>query len=403
MKEFNLSTQVELIGNLKQLRFSGQLKLTNASKTQWTVYLHLGHVFYATGGTHPIRQWYRNLTTFLPQTQIDFSTWESEATDIKIENSNRCWQYQLLCSWVQQGRITREQATRIVWSTLIEIWFDLTQTTQITYELRQVCSTTTAIVLLDGSRVVTEVERQRLAWRQAQVANFNPNQAPVIKQRDQLQQGISATVFEMLKRSLNGERTLRDVALEMKRQPLTVTCFLQPYIQSGLIELINIPDLPAPLLVTSTSANIQQPLIACVDDSPLICNSLEKFLAAQGYRFVGINEPLRAFSVLLALKPDLIFLDLMMPNTNGYEVCEKLRRIAHFRHTPVVILTGNDGVIDRVRAKMVGASDFLSKTKVDGETVLQVLDKHLRHCTLSQLQISESHRPHRHIKSIKAA
>ena len=79
-----------------------------------------------------------------------------------------------------------------------------------------------------------------------------------------------------------------------------------------------------------------------------------------------------------------------MPNTNGYEVCEKLRRIPLFRNTPIVILTGNDGVVDRVRTKMVGATDFLSKAKVDGEAVLAVLNKHLRHCTLSQLHTSES-------------
>ncbi|MGL6343891.1 MAG: response regulator, partial [Waterburya sp.] len=95
-------------------------------------------------------------------------------------------------------------------------------------------------------------------------------------------------------------------------------------------------------------------------------------------------------SVLLALKPDLIFLDLMMPNTNGYEVCEKLRRISHFRNTPIVILTGNDGVIDRLKAKMVGASGFLSKNRVDAAAVTEVLNKHLRHCTLSQLKLGAS-------------
>ena len=55
-----------------------------------------------------------------------------------------------------------------------------------------------------------------------------------------------------------------------------------------------------------------------------------------------------------------------------------------------MILTGNDGVIDRVRTKMVGATDFLSKAKVDAEAVLEVLEKHLRHCTLSQLHINQS-------------
>ncbi|NJO96781.1 MAG: response regulator [Hyellaceae cyanobacterium CSU_1_1] len=391
-KEFSVSVQTELFTNLKQVKFSGQLILTNARGSKWTVYLNSGHVFYANGGIHAVKRWYRNLTVFLPEHISDIAKWETEATQadkVSIDDGNRCWQYQLLCSWVQQKKITREQATKIVWSTLVESWFDATQSQQTNYELKQLPSSSKGIILLDGNRVVAEVERQRLAWQKAQVDNLNLNQAPVISQVDQMQQSTSARVFEMLSNLLDGQKTLRDLGIEMERKPLTVTCFLLPYIQSGLVELINVPDLPVPVLATFTTA-IEQPLIACVDDSPLICNSMEKFLTDKGYRFTGINDPLRAFSVLLALKPDLIFLDLMMPNTNGYEVCEKLRRIAHFRNTPIVILTGNDGVVDRLKAKMVGASGFLSKNRVDAVAVTEVLNKHLRHCTLSQLKLGAS-------------
>lgn len=394
-KEFSVSVQTELFTNLKQVKFSGQLILTNARGSKWTVYLNSGHVFYANGGIHAVKRWYRNLTVFLPEHISDIAKWETEATQptqadkVSIDDGNRCWQYQLLCSWVQQKKITREQATKIVWSTLVESWFDATQSQQTNYELKQLPSSSKGIILLDGNRVVAEVERQRLAWQKAQVDNLNLNQAPVISQVDQMQQSTSARVFEMLSNLLDGQKTLRDLGIQMERKPLTVTCFLLPYIQSGLVELINVPDLPVPVLATFTTA-IEQPLIACVDDSPLICNSMEKFLTDKGYRFTGINDPLRAFSVLLALKPDLIFLDLMMPNTNGYEVCEKLRRIAHFRNTPIVILTGNDGVVDRLKAKMVGASGFLSKNRVDAVAVTEVLNKHLRHCTLSQLKLGAS-------------
>jgi chemotaxis family two-component system response regulator PixG len=86
---------------------------------------------------------------------------------------------------------------------------------------------------------------------------------------------------------------------------------------------------------------------------------------------------------LLSRKPDLIFLDLVMPNTNGYEICSQLRKVSAFRITPIIILTGNDGIIDRVRAKIVGASDFLSKP-VDAETVLAVTSKHLNSNSLGE-------------------
>jgi chemotaxis family two-component system response regulator PixG len=70
-----------------------------------------------------------------------------------------------------------------------------------------------------------------------------------------------------------------------------------------------------------------------------------------------------------------------MPNTNGYEICTQLRKVSTFRNTPIIILTGNDGIIDRVRAKLVGATDFLSKP-VNVEIVLAVARQHLNHSSV---------------------
>lgn len=77
---------------------------------------------------------------------------------------------------------------------------------------------------------------------------------------------------------------------------------------------------------------------------------------------------------MLTHRPNLIFLDLVMPNTNGYELCAQLRKLSFFRDTPIVILTGNDGIVDKAHAQLVKASDFLSKP-VNSETVLRTIHK----------------------------
>ncbi|NJM00580.1 MAG: response regulator, partial [Synechococcaceae cyanobacterium SM2_3_2] len=76
-------------------------------------------------------------------------------------------------------------------------------------------------------------------------------------------------------------------------------------------------------------------------------------------------------------KPVLIFLDLLMPHTNGYELCASLRRTTLFRDVPIIILTGQDGIVDRVRAKLVGASEFLSKPP-DKARVESIIRKYLQ-------------------------
>jgi chemotaxis family two-component system response regulator PixG len=104
---------------------------------------------------------------------------------------------------------------------------------------------------------------------------------------------------------------------------------------------------------------------------------MQRILEPLGFEVMVITEPLQSVSILLKRKPDLIFLDLIMPNTNGYELCTFLRKTTTFQEVPIVILTGRDGMIDRVRAKMAGSSDFLSKPP-DSLKVVQMLRKFLK-------------------------
>jgi CheY-like chemotaxis protein len=92
-----------------------------------------------------------------------------------------------------------------------------------------------------------------------------------------------------------------------------------------------------------------------------------------GCNFIAIQDPLKALGKIIKYKPDLIFLDLMMPIINGYEMCAQIRRISQLQDIPILILTSNDGVIDRVRAKIVGASAFLSKP-INEEKVIEKIN-----------------------------
>ena len=132
----------------------------------------------------------------------------------------------------------------------------------------------------------------------------------------------------------------------------------------------------APPAASKAIIDVSRPLVACVDDSPTICRSLEEILTHQDYRFVGIQESLTAVLKLIKSKPDFIFLDLLMPKVNGYEICSQIRKTPSLKDVPVVILTGKDGIVDRMRAKLVGATDFLGKP-VEPEKVLNMLHKYL--------------------------
>lgn len=363
---------------LKQTQFNGKFIVKGPLEQEWIFYLFLGRTIYATGGKHPVRRWQRNISVHCPEIDISQLKLPSSISNSCAEALNISWEYQLLYSGVEQRLLTREQAAKIIGAIVTEVLFDVTQAMQVTFHVKSESSPATQLVLLDPGQLITEVQQIWQTWQKAKIADRFPNRAPVIKQPEQLQQKTSASVYQVLTKLLDGQNTLRDLGVKMKRDIVEVTYSLLPYLQAGLVELIDIPDLPAPILPGKDVAptNPQGVLIACVDDSPLVCQSMEKILTTAGYQFIAVQDSLRAIATVLTRKPNLIFLDLVMPNTNGYEICTQLRKVSTFRDTPIIILTGNDGIIDRVRAKLVGSSGFLSKP-VNAETVLEVVRTHL--------------------------
>ncbi len=100
------------------------------------------------------------------------------------------------------------------------------------------------------------------------------------------------------------------------------------------------------------------PLILLVDDEPLITDSLTYSLNREGFQVVVAGDGLSALKAVEEHDPDLIVLDLMLPDISGFEVCRRLRTSVT---TPVIMLTAKGEEIDRVLGLEVGADDYLAK------------------------------------------
>lgn len=112
---------------------------------------------------------------------------------------------------------------------------------------------------------------------------------------------------------------------------------------------------------TNGASSNSSTLIVCIDDSKTVQRQVKMTLEAGGYQVLSILDPTTALKQLSQQKPTVIFLDINMPNLNGYDLCSLLRKSQKFKDIPIVMLTGRDGMIDRVRAKIVGATDYLTK------------------------------------------
>ena len=101
--------------------------------------------------------------------------------------------------------------------------------------------------------------------------------------------------------------------------------------------------------------------ILVIDDSSTIRRSAEIFLGQAGYAVVLAEDGFAALSVILEQSPALVLCDIQMPRLDGFQTCALIRRHPDFRHLPVVLLSSRDGVFDRARGVLAGASAYLTK------------------------------------------
>lgn len=373
-----------------RLQFNGKLEIQSSIGNKFCFYYRLGRIVWATVTQHPFRRWRRQMSQYCPQVNLD--TIRLNAQDIAVEH----WEYQILETLCKQKIINRQQVISIVDSTIAEVLFDLAQ--QVNCDT-VVCQRNQDVILeapmtLSSTDTSLKLMYQSWhSWAEAGLANFSPDLAPIVRQPEQLQHLVSPAVYANFLRVMQGKYTLRDLAGKMKQDVLTVSRSLLPYVLRGIIELVEVEDYsiislsPVKEHINSsqnTSAKSQPrriqakaPLIVCIDDSPQICMLMEQITVANGMKFIGIKDPLNILPILIEHKPDFIFLDLIMPVTNGYEVCSQIRRVSVLANVPVVILTGSDGIFDRMRAKVAGSTDFITKPVVE-DKIIQTIHKYLQ-------------------------
>src|SRR5689334_23274864 len=117
--------------------------------------------------------------------------------------------------------------------------------------------------------------------------------------------------------------------------------------------------------------------VAIIEDEAELASLLEYNLGRQGLQTRVITGSKGAAEQLESWKPDLILLDVMLPDGDGFDLCRKLRRIAALARTPVLFLTARSDEVDRVLGLEIGGDDYITKPFSPRELVARV-KAHLR-------------------------
>ncbi|NJN29468.1 MAG: response regulator [Synechococcales cyanobacterium RM1_1_8] len=333
-----------LLAQIAGQKNSGCLMVYSGSQA-WKLYLEDGELVYASAAQqafdrleHHLRQMGRSIPTLVSavRVQVRLLFEPRQATPSALSPD-----YQAVQWLLEQQYLTPSQAASLVESLARESITSLLSTTTGSYDLidRSEFEDWFTICRLDLREIVRSCESERECRASSpRMELVEPQSSPVIPFAPSPAIALaSPTVLPTaFLKAPAAEPLLGEVA---------------PFGQAGGTTEAPAPARPAP----------RRYRVVCVDDSPSILKLIHSYLEEDDFSVFMINDPVRALMQVVRCKPDLVLLDVEMPNLDGYELCSLLRRHPAFKSVPILMVTGNTGFLDRARAKLVGSSGYLTK------------------------------------------
>jgi two-component system, chemotaxis family, response regulator PixG len=424
---------VEALQHFCSNQVTGRLQIV-WREVSWIIRLQNGKITYARHSIEPFDNLIchlRNMSYEVPSLTKEFRAKISDLfEDVSIakqelldadEISYQCNEYEALCWLLNHQHLKPEQMSAMVQkmtkeSTELLFWLD-----EVNYKFSDRLDNPQNFCAIDLSSLVSNTHQRFRLWQFLAPQVWSPYQRPYYfgqskKQKELLPEMKMQEKFSTILKGFS----FRQLAILMKQDELKIAGGLLPYMAEEVVILRDpqppfdkLPRVPAQLsapLLRAIEALKEAPpeapspitqrqvaaiatpqhqenlienvddqtsyTIACVDDSPTVLTEIGRFLKDSNLKFFAINDSLKAPMQILKLKPDLILLDVNMPKVDGYKLCSLLRNNPALKSVPIVMVTGNTGIIDRAKAKIAGSTDYLTKPFTQ-EGLLKMVFRHL--------------------------
>lgn len=319
----------------------------------WLVFVLNGQIVYAGPTDGQLNRLKGYLHRYGPETILD-------TLDVPTIGSFNTPEYGYLWALLENHTLSPRQGRIILNGMVQETIFDLLSLHQGGFVFKLYPGLSPQLTTFDISSLVATLTTQIQSWKQFFPHIQSPYQCPVLSETSLEQQWPERKGSRLLS-WLDGRTSMRQLSRYLNRDVVTIAKGLFPYVRRGLLQVPPLASQPPEIDTSEGWDAAQVPRVVCVDDGLTIRQAVEQILDEQGYEATSIGNPLRALSLLFQLKPDLILCDIAMPELEGYQLCAMLRQSTAFRQVPIIMLTGKDGFIDRVKARMAGATDYLTK------------------------------------------
>jgi twitching motility two-component system response regulator PilG len=351
---------VEALKDIIQQELSGKLTIKDTldNSLSWEAYFGNGKLHFATS-----KLGQRERLIYLTRCHhpdFNLSEFNSGQSD-----------YQFICHQWQSGKLSLKETRQLAFTCTQEAFVHILSigTAEMEFDLDAHLD----ILLLSASvqQIVTPVKQLIWQWQKIRPYITSPLARVYLSNLDSL--------YQLLWQQLQSTK-----AIESYQAALTQNLCLYSTANKLNIDVQALCEILLPL-VKNRSAQIssygekqdaERILIACIDDSQTVQNSVKLTLESQGYEVISLLKPAQALTKLSRSVPMLILMDISMPDINGYELCQILRRSPSLKSVPILMLSSRDGMFDRMKAKMVGANDYMTKPFTPTELV-NLVNKHV--------------------------
>lgn len=380
---------IDLLTKLLEKQISGCLQSTYNS-INYFIYLYRGKIAYATNSLEPferLERHLRRLSHSVSSLKGEFRNSIRLIFDLETDNfAENPSDYKAIYWLVEQQHLTEEQASLLINKIIREVFETfLLLPNSCPNQLLKKAQIADPITVVDLSWIQEKCPKNIQGWHSLLPHISSSYQRPYFFSKPD-----SPPEHQRLAKILRGFN-FRQLSAILNQNELVIAKKFYPLIINKTI-VINDPQPPFNLLPrlsqetisiidtitkTDTASGGENDLgfddlsnknikpkkwkIVCIDDSPTILNEISRFLSGDEFSVFPIAEPLKALMKIIRIRPDLILLDVGMPNIDGYKLCSLIRKYSAFKNTPIVMVTGNKGLIDRAKARMAGATDYMTK------------------------------------------
>ncbi len=301
---------------------------------------------------------------------------QGEETPTNSDRSLCAPEYGYLGRMLEQDIINPQQARNIIYSLVHETLFDLLSLRQGNFIFELDKPLAPQITTLEITPLVSKIFQQLQEWKLLYPYIQSPDQFPILTDVERLRSYAASSTVKKLQHWGDGKTSLRQLARYLNRDVLTLAKAIYPYVQQGVIHIASqetgpcLPHNQDTVQHSQENQNLQA--IVCIDDTATICETVQSILQPQGYNAISFTNPLEALRGVFQLQPHLILCDIVMPDLDGYQLCAMLRHSSAFRVVPIIMLSAKTSYIDRVKANMVGATDYLTKPFESTELLLLI-------------------------------